>query len=287
MNWKDYEKEVQGALLDAYPNARIVHNVKVPGRHSQVMRQIDVLVEGDVAGTDGKIIVEAKYLNRPVGVSHVDSLVGKLDDVEAKHGMIVTPSGYTKAAINRAYRDTRTLELDTLSIAQRGTLQAKSGIPYAGENALFVPAPFGWIVDGRRTPFWLAAFYDQGHNSVSEAAETGQWMYVQLWAHDPVAANAEQLIAAQTRSMRRAYTGLSVTLDQGPRRQDGVLTHIRTATWDGFPYQEVTGYVDFDLFVAFFVLFTPPQLILPNGRKLRQMLYTALPMTIRPVSHRK
>ena len=47
-----------------------------------------------------------------------------------------------------------------------------------------------------------------------------------------------------------------------------------------FPVRKSRGYIDFDDFIPFFVLFTVPQLAAKNVRKLKYVLHAAVPIQL-------
>ena len=50
MDWQTYEKEIHEHLSMLYPGASIRRNVQLPGKYSKGSRQIDVLIEDEIAG---------------------------------------------------------------------------------------------------------------------------------------------------------------------------------------------------------------------------------------------
>ena len=115
-------------------------------------------------------------------------------------------------------------------------------------------------------------------------------MYLNFWAKDMAAASVEQLVAQQNKQMNSAYTSLSISMQEGPARSDGKHTLIRTAMSDELPCTEITGHIDFDDFIPFFVLFTIPELASKNIRKLKHVLSASLPIhvsfeNVKTVSH--
>ena len=69
MNWKDYEKEVYQYFAQMYPEAEITYDAKITGLYSKEERQVDVLIEDEVAGMPIKIAVDAKYFSRRVDIN--------------------------------------------------------------------------------------------------------------------------------------------------------------------------------------------------------------------------
>lgn len=115
MNWKNYEKEVHRYFSNMYPTATITYDAKLIGRYSKKERQIDVLIEDDIAGFPFKLVVDAKLFSKKIDVKAVESFIAMLEDVEANQGLLITQIGYSKAAINRAFYGPQKLELDVLN----------------------------------------------------------------------------------------------------------------------------------------------------------------------------
>ncbi|MSP76266.1 MAG: hypothetical protein EXR12_09035 [Rhodospirillaceae bacterium] len=84
------------------PNAEVLHDVKLRGRHTQRMRQIDVLIREKIGQFDMQIAVECKDTQRPTDVKGVETFAGLLDDVGAQKGVLVCPLGFTETAKVRA-----------------------------------------------------------------------------------------------------------------------------------------------------------------------------------------
>ena len=271
MDWQTYENEIYEHLSLLYPGASIRQDVQLLGRYSQRSRQIDVLIEDDIAGFKTRVVVDGKYFSRRLDVTHIDSFIGLLEDVGATHGLLVTPHGYTKAALRRAHNHTTDVVLDVLNLSEFREYQNFAGIPYAGNKAMWVTAPFGWVVDFSRRDGFLATLYQRGR-TLEEAKRAHEWMYVNYWRKDAQASTLAEVMNMQTQGMDIAYERLETSDHSGPVRDDGRATRVRVATYDNKPFKEITGYIDGDGFVAFFVLFTVPELERTNTRKLMHVL---------------
>ena len=271
MDWKTYENEIHEHLAMLYPGASIRRNVQLFGQHSKRTRQIDVLIEDEVAGFRIRIAVDGKYFSRRVNVRHVESFVGLLEDVGATHGLMVTPHGYSTAALRRARSHTKDVVLDVLNLSDLRDYQGFCGIPYSGKKAMWINAPFGWIVDNSRNGTFVASLYQRGRTQ-EEARRANEWMYVNYWHKDQVCSTLPEVLAFQTRNMERHYKSIDVRDSTGPVRADGRVTRVRAATYDDMPFKEITGYIDGEDVVVFFVLFTSPELEVTNTRKLMHVL---------------
>jgi Restriction endonuclease len=84
---------------------KVERNVKLPPIGSQApKREIDVLLSADVCGYPVRWAFECKNEKKRMGVSYIDSFVGKLQDVgiPPQFGIFVTTSDYSKGAIEQA-----------------------------------------------------------------------------------------------------------------------------------------------------------------------------------------
>ena len=102
--WKIYERMIAQLFADQISTGLCVTpNAHMLGRLSGVVRQIDVLIEARHVPDDRhRSIVEAKRLARKMHVKDVEALLGMMDDVGARFGYLVCPTGYSDAALRRA-----------------------------------------------------------------------------------------------------------------------------------------------------------------------------------------
>ena len=105
-------------------------------------------------------------------------------------------------------------------------------------------------------------------------------MYVNHWQKDAQASGLADLMEMQTRNMEASYDRLTTSERSGPARKDDRTTGVRIASYDDNPFKEITGYIDCEGFVAFFVLFTIPELEAVNTRKLMHVLKYSVPFEI-------
>ena len=205
MDWRTYEIEIYQHLCSLYPDAAIRRDVQLPGRDSNVDRQIDILIEDEIAGFRSRIVVDGKYFARPINVTHVERFIGLVEDVRATHGLMVTPRGYSKAALRRAQNHSKDIQLDVLNLSELREYQSLAAIPYAGNRGMYVNAPFGWIVDGSRNDEFsaTATLYQRGR-TLEEAMRLHDWMYVNYWRKDAEASSLPEVLEMQTREMAEA-----------------------------------------------------------------------------------
>jgi hypothetical protein len=121
-DWRDYESEIYELLATkAEPGAVIEFDVQKPGQLSGTDRQIDVWLEGHLAGgvlpDRVSLAVDCKCWASTVNVPEVERFLGTLDDVGADIGLLVTTAGFSRAAQTRAKR-ARGLQLEVLTFEQ-------------------------------------------------------------------------------------------------------------------------------------------------------------------------
>lgn len=279
MNWKDYEKEVYQYFSRMYPEAKITYDAKIIGHYSKKERQVDVLIEDEVAGFPIKIAVDAKYFSRKVDIKCVESFISMIGDIGADQGLLITQKGYSEAAINRAHYGPQKLEIDVLNFEDLQNHQGLLAIPYSGENAILLSAPFGWIIDNKRQTGFLACLYQRGLD-LKKAQENLEWMYLNFWHKDEKASSIVELVEMQNKNLEAYHTNLCINERRSPKRTDKRNTYIRIVTSDQLRCQEVTGYIDCDEFIVFFVLFTKKELESRNLRKLAYILKYSEPLKI-------
>jgi hypothetical protein len=120
--WKAYERQVLSELTERYRGLATVTydergRQRLLGRHSGIMRQIDVLVRGRLGDDlpDGMMIVDCKLRGRKITVEDVEKFAGMLADVGADIGLLIANKGYTGPAKRRA-AGVETLRLEALEI---------------------------------------------------------------------------------------------------------------------------------------------------------------------------
>ena len=121
-DWRDYENQIYELLTaKAEAGAAIEFDVKRPGHLSGTSRQIDVWLEGTLAGgvlpDQVSLAVDCKCWNSTVDVPEVERFLGTLDDVGADIGFLVTTTGFSAAARTRAKR-ARGLQLEVLTFEE-------------------------------------------------------------------------------------------------------------------------------------------------------------------------
>ena len=270
MDWKNYEKEIYQILKTEYPEAEVTLDARRPGRYSKTERQCDVLIEDYVAGNRMTIVVDGKFFNSKVDVKEVDSFIGMLDDIGAHKGLLITQVGYTDAALNRAYYSPSDIELDILNFEQLKYYQGHGAIPYSGKNGVALPAPFGWVIDARRTGAWIAILYQRGL-TLEDALKFGEYMYINFWDREKNRESLTDLLKLQEANILADDPSAKIAYLPTIRRTDSttVLREARLSKDKGIEY---TGFVEFDSFIFFCVLHTPENVRKKNIRKLENIM---------------
>jgi hypothetical protein len=278
MNWNDYEKEIHHYFVRTYPNADISYNVTVKGRYSQTERQIDILIEDYVAGSRIRIVVDGKFFSQKIDVKNVEAFIGMLNDCEVNKGLLITQEGYTEAAVKRAHHDPLDIDLDILNFRELSQFQNYGGIPFSGSYGIIAPAPFGWIIDATSREGMLASFYQRGL-TFEEALKSKEWIYVNIMQKDNVIKSLDDLLKRQKEytviDFPKAKIGFLPTI-----KREGVKTKLRTIEISSYPTIEYTGFVEFDEFIFFAVLFTPLELKKKNIRKLEEIMLNVFPLNV-------
>ncbi|MFN5998110.1 MAG: restriction endonuclease [Paracoccaceae bacterium] len=100
--FEEFVAEVYKLLADENPEQNLHRDIKLQSPDGP--RQIDILLEGSVFGHKTLCIVECKDLGRPVSVEHIDKLDSLYRDVGAHMAILVSRTGFSKTAIQKARR---------------------------------------------------------------------------------------------------------------------------------------------------------------------------------------
>jgi hypothetical protein len=278
MTWKDYENEIHAYFKNMYPRADISNNVTLPGRYSKVDRQIDILIEDYIAGNRLRIVVDGKFFSSKIDVKDVEMFIGMLNDCDANKGLLITQEGYSQAAINRAYFDPFDIELDILNFKDLYQFQGFLGIPYSDNHGVILPAPFGWIVDATRRQDVLATLYQRGL-TLDQAGENREWMYVNIRSKDEEIKTLEDFLKHQETYVLNDFAKARISFIPTIKRNDSQVK-LRVIDIETYPTKEYTGFVEFEDFIFFCVLFTPDELKKKNIRKLESILQQVIPIQV-------
>ena len=277
--WKKYEDAVFEECKISFPYDHIQKNVYRKGRYSKRSRQIDVVLEQTINEQAVTTIIDCKYYNRKVDVKKVESFIGMMDDLNADRGVIISDIGYTKAALDRAYYNPKHIELDIYSLNDfKGQFQSLAAFPYSGKHGVFLVAPLGYCIDGKKNGFSLCTLYQKGL-SFEEATANYEFAYSNIVEKNIKISSVHDLNDFQIALMRDHYS----TFDYKLINSEIICTRptlIRIAEYDSKPFVEITGIIEFDNFLFFVVWFCAKNTIKRNLRKLELLLSRAVPVNI-------
>lgn len=276
--WREYERQVFAEIISKYPDAKVDYDVRLPGRRSSVPRQVDVLITERTSSGEIVTAVDAKHHTRPIDVKEVESFIGLLNDVSVARGVMISVSGYTEAALNRAFREDLDIDLDIFSLGEYQQWQSCGAIPFSGGNGVLLPTPLGWVVDVERFPHVIARLYRRGI-TFDRACTEKEWMYINFWDRATVS-SLDHLLAQQAAEIRDTDRDAFIHVEELEPRPDARLV-LRRAEIANYPAAEITGFAEFEAFIFFAVLFTPLAIERRNVRKLEYILRSILPISVR------
>lgn len=256
MNWRDYEIYIHKHFQGLFPDAVIRHNVKKLGVISKVERQIDIYIKGKVAGFDLNIVVDCKYFSRKIDVKVIESFISFLHDLKANKGVIITNSGYSKAAYNRAYYDTQDVEIRIIKFEELKNFQSFAAIPYAAPYCVYLPAPDGWVIDATPNANALASLYPLGL-SEPDAFKNEGYMYINFIKKDSEYPNLITLTSKQDEKIRLHFPVAKIEYIDTIKRDLGNVMLRVAEIGENYKGLEYTLFVDFKDFIAFIVLLEP------------------------------
>jgi hypothetical protein len=97
-DWKGFERLAERIARDLAPEATVTWDDHLPGRISEIDRQIDVSIRWCDAGRQYLTIVQAKDWGTPADVNAVGAFAAVVEDVEATRGVMVCRSGFSQSA---------------------------------------------------------------------------------------------------------------------------------------------------------------------------------------------
>jgi hypothetical protein len=252
--WREYETQVHEHFKRKYPDKEILFNQKVPGRHSRVARQVDVLVKFEVAGVESIGAFDCKHFQDNVDVHVIDGMVGFLDDLSAPLGGVVSSRGFSQAATNRARAALPTIDLRVIPFVSAEDLVDKlvpSGLMYGEGHAFFFDAPAGWVLDNRRgvDQGTHAVFYPRG----SSWKDAPAVMYVKTTRRDATD-ELEAFIAQDVEQFRSKNPGLMVSSGMPLVTADNKRAEIRHFSGGARGNIETVAYIKEDAVFVLLVL---------------------------------
>lgn len=274
--WKKYEERILEEYLYSYPDATIHHDHRLKGSYSKRNRQIDILIEGRIAGDTFRIVVDCKRFNKKVDVRDIDLFIGFLKDVRADKGILITTKGYTPAAEQRALNGDSRIDLEIVNYDVIHPFQGDGAIIYRSTAGCIVEAPFGWILTMGPIDNALAVLHQRGLKW-DEAAKLGEFITCSIVPKSGSISSLESMIK-EMRSVLRERGGtlelLGETVETDARR----LQVVRTREQSGADI--IFGAVEFTESIAYFNLASEDAHFEKNVKKLRDVLFKARPLRV-------
>jgi hypothetical protein len=278
MNWKEYEKEILSSFENLYRDCKISFDQKIIGKYSEIERQIDVLIEGNILNERIKIIVDGKNYSKKLDVKAVDSFISMAKDVEATHGILITNHGYSEGAYKRAYNDPSNIELDILRFDDLLKYQGFGGIVHKHNYGFVFPNPFGWIVDNSPANIGIGRSYQRGL-SFETAISIPEFMYFDITLYEYEFKNFSELKVFQDDDTKYYFPDCIITYEDFP-----VIYADRKVTLRFIDRQngntEITSFIDYDEYCVFIVLYCKKYLIDRNLRKLKYVVDNMIQMNV-------
>lgn len=143
MDWRQYEKQIYEEFKKKYTDFEILFDQQVPGRHSNIDRQVDILIKFQVADVDCIGVFDCKCFSDNVDIPVIDYMVGFLDDLGANLGGVVTTKGFSEAAKNRAMGAKIDLRIIQFNSVQQVIDQFVPSLDFSDpRNSMYLPLIF-------------------------------------------------------------------------------------------------------------------------------------------------
>lgn len=279
MKWNEFEEKVFEELSNYYIDEKIIYDHAIIGRFSNRSRQIDIYIEEDIEEEKVITVVDCKFYNKKVDIIAVESFISMAYDIGADVALMITEKGYSKSALERAFNNPKDIELDILNFKDlQHNLQGDSAIPFSGENAALVKAPFGWVIDAKKNEYALCFLYERGHD-LNSAMEEGEFAYINFWNNlkdkysvkkfsELQKKGLEQKVKIESNNYLKAFNKLG--------KDSGIRITKRVKE----PVIEIAGYVRFDDFIFFCVCNCKESMSKRNTTKMRLLLKYVLPIKV-------
>ncbi len=101
--WKKYEWLVAKIYHDNLHsiNINVNYDVRVPGRISGQLRQVDILVTETDEQNTKVTVIDCKNYKTKVDIKKVEEFIGMCEDIQANQGIIISALGFTTGAKKR------------------------------------------------------------------------------------------------------------------------------------------------------------------------------------------
>lgn len=270
MTWDEYEDSTLNYLQAKFHNSKVTKNVKILGKLSNTNRQIDVLIETQVADIYLPIVVECKRWASKLDVADVGSFIDKLNDVGITRGMMISRNGYSQAAYQRAISE-KDINLHILDFEGMASFQGFWGNPYRGNCGAILSAPTGWVVDANLTPeerlsIGLCWLYPMGLNP-KKGMENKQIMYFNLF---PIQEDVDAIIKMQNDVV--IQRDAKAIIEMWQENFSIGETSMRKIYYSIEDYTEYSSIVSSDKFYAYCIIASKNNEVNENLARLRYVM---------------
>ena len=281
MSWTKYEKYIYKYFKKRYPDAEIQFDAKIKGVMSKRSRQIDILIEGNIAGFDMRIVVDCKHFNKPIDIKVVESFISFVKDVEGHKGVIITNKGYSKSAVNRVQNDPNNdIQLEVIEFTDLYRFQGFGAVIHRGPGGIVLTPPEGWIIDGTQYHRDTLATILPIGLELAEGFQGREYMYANIIVKDEQFPDFQTLIDFQEGYTKEEIEGVEVSYpDDLIERGSAKITSRRIKIPDT-DFVEYTMFAEFDEFIFYCVLNTPDNKVDENIVNLAYVIDKILPMKV-------
>lgn len=287
MNWKNYEHYIYYTFKNKYPESDIVFNKKIKGIISGRSRQIDLFIEGAVAGENMTIIVDCKYFDKKIDIKIVESFLGFVKDVKGNKGILITNKGFTKSAYNRAYNDQNAdIKLEIIDFKQLYQFQGPGAIIHRGYGGAIIQAPDGWVIDGKQFDINVLATVLPYGLSLERAYQIKEVLFCNIMPKENDL-TIDKLIEEQEEGRLEFDDQSTVNIKPiNLKRYDKLNGTYREIFYPQAGYYDYTIFVDFDKFIFYACLIEGIKIKDKHIDNLHYVVNSALPMNVQGAIHK-
>jgi hypothetical protein len=271
MEWKNYEHYIYYTYKEKYPTSKIEFDKKIRGVISGRVRQVDLFIEGEVAGEKLTLIIDCKYFNKKIDIKLVESFLGFVKDVKGNRGILITNKGFTKSAFNRANNDQNNdIKLEIIDFKQLYPFQGPGAIIHRDEGGAIIQAPEGWVIDGKNvTNQTLAAVLPYGL-SIERAAQLKEIIFINITLKNFIP-TIKDLIEYQNEGMLEFDNKATVKIEEIKlKRYDKLNGTFREILYPKAGYYDYTIFIEFEKFILYAYLVENIKL---KGKYFDKLLY--------------
>ncbi len=292
MTWKEYEEEVYQYFARRFPNARIRKNVKLNGVHSEVDREIDILIEEQILGHIIQIAIECKNWKNKLDVEDVGKYIDKLNDVRISKGVMISRKGFSETCYTRAKKEIG-LQLQVIDFENMSDFHHFYGVPYRGPLGAVISAPNGWVVDTevpKDALKNLLCFIHPFEFSSEESGKRNQLMYCQIlpriptfvWIDEENPKNTrieegislESIIFNQNEAVRK--NDPNCVIDEWEETKGDKIIKYREIKYSVIDQSELTAGLEIGNIVSYFVCQLPKDYRPDDLARLKHVVETAI-----------